>query len=223
MATIVDEIIEGAFAKSSKNKASIIANSGVELLGVSNRALRKYFSRIARWNPVLIAEIETVSFAAGVWARPANVQSVLRIEFDANDEEVHVVPFDDRQAEEVLPSLFRVGRSYYSAGNANDPTNEDLNFYCAKFPDLNSATTQTLDALWPEEFNECLMHEMAIYLAIKDGRADELTGLNAERDEWEDLLLEFCEHETANERRRFDLLNKFQTPRRRPNDEGAAR
>jgi hypothetical protein len=223
MPTTVDELIEAAYAKSTKNKAGTIATDAVELLGVANRALRKYFSRIARANPVLIGDIETVSFAAGGWARPADKQSILRLEINGTGEEVHVVPFDDRQAEEELPSVYRLGRTYYSAGNANDPTSGDIDFWCAAFPSQASATTQTIDSLWPEEFNECLIHEVAIYLATKDGRADELTGLMAERDEWEELLLEFCEHETANERRRFDLLNKFQTPRRRPNDAGAVR
>jgi hypothetical protein len=223
MATQVQDILDAAYGKSHKNRPGTIASDGTELVGVVKRALFKYFAIIARANPWMIAESFTVSFAAGVWARPADVQSILFITITATGEEVNVVPFDDKTAEEALPSLYRLGRSFYSAGNANDPTNEDLDFTCAVFPDEPTGVTSVLDTLWPEEFNECLIHELAIYLATKDGRNDELPGLTAERDSWEEQLVKFCEHETANERRRFDLLNKFQTPSRRPNDEGTAR
>lgn len=214
MATTGQEIIEAGYGKSTKNRMATIATDAVELLGVVNRSLLKYFSRIARTNPVFIAATETVTFNVG-WARPVTAQSILRIESNVAVE-VRVVPFNDRAAEPTLPSVYRLGRTFYSAGNANDPTSGDLIFIFARFPTVLASLAAQLDAAWPEQFNECLIHEVALYLANKDGRNDELAGLESERDEWSKLLLEFCEHETANETRRFDQLNKFQTATLRP-------
>lgn len=218
MPTTGQEIIEAGYGKSTKNRPATIATDGVELLGVLNRAIAKYFSKLARANPVLIADAATVTFNVG-WTRPAAAASIMRIETTTGSE-VKVVPFNDRLAEATLPSVYRLARTFYSAGNANDPTSGDLVFIYAKFPTMLGSLAAQIDAAWPEFFNECLNLEIALYLANKDGRNDELAGLEAERDEWTKLLLEYAEHETANESRRFDLLNKFQTQARRPQETG---
>jgi hypothetical protein len=215
MATQVQQIIEAAYGKSTKNRPGTIATDATELLGVVTRALFRYFGIIARANPLLIGQSASVAYTTG-WVRPASAQSILRIE-RANTTEVVVVPYDDRIAEPTLPAVYRFGGAYFPAGNANDPTSaESLTFYYASFPATPASVTTAIDTRWPEAFNECLIHDTALYLAVKDGRNDELPGLESERDGWEALLIQFCEHETANERKRFDSMNRFAVPSRTP-------
>jgi len=215
MATQVQDILDAAFGKSTKNKAGQIATAATELLGVVKRALYRYFAVIARTNPWMIATEATVGFAAGGWARPTAAQMILRIE-ETDGTEVVVVPLTDKIAEASLPALYRLGRTFFPAGNANDPTSGDLDFIYARFPTAPTLLTDSIDALWPEEFNECLIHDLALYLATKDGRNDELPGLESEREAWEALLIQFCEHETSNERRRFGIRDRFIAPTKVP-------
>lgn len=215
MALTPNDIIEGAYAKSTKNDPDTISTDATELLGVVQRAVRRAFSLMARVNPVWIATTQTVAFAGSGWTRPATAQSILRVELETGAE-VKVVPFNDRTAEASLRAVYRLGNTFYSAGNANDPTSGNLVFWFARFPVDPAGLASNIDSLFPDHFAELLMFEVALHLATKDGRSDELPGLTAERDAWEELLEEFLEHETANESRRFDLLNRFQTGRKRP-------
>jgi len=128
--------------------------------------------------------------------------------------QVVTVPFDDPTAESGLPAVFSFGQIYRPAGNSNDPTSGNLTFYYAKRPDDPASLSSTLDALWTEQFNELLILEVAIYLALKDsgsGRETELGGLMKDRDKWAQLFIAFLEHETSNERRRFGHTRRFNT------------
>jgi hypothetical protein len=213
------DILLAAYAKSTKNKPGTIATESTELLQVVIRAQRGLYAFAARVNPTFFATYTDVTATSGAWARPQQAESIFRIERTNNTtggtgtagDEVVLVPFDDRKAESGLGAVYRIGQSFYPAGNTPDPTGGDLRFYYAKRPsdpaDLNAA----LDALWTEQFNELLVLEVAIYLALKDGRGDEAAVLRADRDTWARLFIAFLEHSEANERRRFGHLRRFNT------------
>ena len=215
------DIIVSAYAKSMKNKPGTIATESTELLQLVIRALRGLYSVAARVNPTFFAESADVTLGSSVWARPETSESIYRIERvsgttggtgNAGDEVV-VVPFDDKKAEEGLNAVYEFGQKFYSAGNSLDPTGGDLKFYYSKRPTDPATLDTALDALWQESYDELLILETAIYLAMKDTRAEEVKDLKGERDVWASLFIAFLEHCTANERRRFGHIHTIVTKR----------
>lgn len=214
-------IIDAAYAKSMKNKPGTIATESTELLQLVIRALRGLYSVAARVNPTFFAEEDDITLATGAWARPLVAESIYRIERVSgttggtgdDGDEVVVVPFDDKTAEEGMNAVYEFGQKFYPAGNALDPTGGDLKFYYAMRPADPATLVATLDPLWQESYNELLILETAIYLAMKDGRADEVAGYKGERDTWATLFIAFLEHSTVNMRARFGQEHKFITKR----------
>lgn len=204
-------ILDGAYAKSLKNKPGSIATESVELLQLVIRATRGLYAFAARINPTYFAESAVVAFAGAGWARPQQAEAVFRIE-NAVPAEVVVVPFDDRGAEKGLPAVYAFGQVYRPASaGAPDPQAGNLTFFYSKRPTDPATLAATLDALWAEQFNELLILEVAIYLSIKDGRADELVSYRSDRDRWAALFGAFLEHETLNLRRRYGQIARFNT------------
>lgn len=210
MTTTVQAILDGAYAYSAKNRPGTIATDATELLQVVIRAHRGLYSVAARVNPIFFAESINVVFAAGGWLRPSLAESIWRIE-KPDLTEVVVVPWDDKGAEPTEPAVYEFGQKFRSAGNTLDPVSGDLTFYYAKRPTDPANLAANLDALWTDQFNDLLMMEVAIYLAIKDGRIDEAGVLKERRDPIANRFIMFLEHATINERRRFAQIRRFPT------------
>lgn len=209
MATKPRDIINAAYAKSLKNRPGAIASESGELLQLVIRAMRGLYAFGARVNPLFFGESAPVNFAAGGWARPATAEAIFRIEL-ATGAEVALVPFDDRQAEPGMPAVYEFGQKFMPASNlAPNPQNGALTFYYSKRPTDPADLDSNVDATWPEQFNELMILEVAIYLALKDERAGEVQGLTQSRDRWANLFVAFLEHESMNERRRFGQVARF--------------
>jgi hypothetical protein len=202
MATTYNQILAAAYGRSSKNIPGKIATDAVELLTLIYRSLAGLYSFAADINPQFFGVTSQVVFAAGGWARPVGAESVWRIETLAGLEVV-TVPIDDRKAELGKPALYRLGQKFFSAGNPLDPTAADLVFWYSKTPTVPALLTDVIDATWPETYNPLLIDETALWLGIKDGRAEELGEIKESRDNWLNLFSEFLIHETVNEVRRM--------------------
>jgi hypothetical protein len=202
--TTVQDIVTGAMAKSKKNRPGDASVMATELARVVTRAHRGLYAFAARINPTYFATQLDVAFASGGWARPASAESIFRIE--QAGAEVVTVPFDDRGAEKGKPALYELGQLFRSAGNALDPVSGTLTFFFSTRPADYTALATVLDALWVEAYNELLMLEVAVYLALQDGRTDEAGALKAERDRWAVLFAAHLEHATINQRRRFGMV-----------------
>jgi hypothetical protein len=215
--TTPQDIIYAAYSRSTQNNPGTIATESTELLNVVQRALDGSYAMAARINPTFFAASATVTApGAGLpWARPELAESIFRIE--NSGVEVVVVPYDDRTAEEGLPAVYEWGQNFYEAGNTPDPdpTTDDLDFFYSKRPATLTSLTDTLDALWREPFNELLVLEVAIYLAVKDGaaqsRLNELQALAQERLRWANRFCSHLEHATPIQRRRFGHIRRFNT------------
>lgn len=201
--TTPQELMEAAYAKSQKNNPGQLATESTELFQLVIRMLRKFYSIAARVNPTYFAATSTVSppGAATPWDRPEGAESVFRIE--ESGAEVVVVPFDHRDAESGKPAVYRFGKQYYTAGNASDPdpATDSLVFWYSKRPTDPTDYTSPVDADWEEQFNELVILEIALYLAIKDagstGRDIEIAQLADDRDRQLRMFILFLEHETA--------------------------
>ena len=216
------DILLAAYGKSTQNLPGDIATEAAELLQVVIRAMRGIYAAAARVNPYFFAEIRPdVAYDAsrGGWPRPEAAESVFRIEGQGSPggrvpagTEVVVVPLEDRTAEVGLPAVYRLGQVYRPAGNPADPNENDaLTFMYAKRPDDPAGLDSPLDPLWTEQFNELLVLEVAIYLALKDERMEEVQALKQERAPWITSLVAFLQHETANERRRYGAVRYINT------------
>lgn len=209
MATLVRDILYGAYGKSLKNQPGYIASESAELLQVVYRAMRGLYAAAARVNPIFFGESANSAYSAPGWARPNMAESVYRIENATTNVEIVVVPFDDRSAEPAYPSVYEFGQVYIPTLIGPVIGFGLLRIFYSKRPTLPATINDAIDATWPEAFNELLIHETAIYLALKDARQEELPTLMGERDRWARLYFGFLEHETANERRRVGATTRF--------------
>jgi hypothetical protein len=204
--TSVQDILDAAFATSTKNQPGTIATSGVELLEVVKRKLQGIYAFSARVNPLHFADTLDVVGAAGVWERPEAANAIIRIEDDAFVEVV-VVPFDDRLAAEPEPAVYEFGGNFtLSPGQTNPPADDDtLTFWFSKRPDDPDPfdLTGLLDPDWDDGYNDLLIFELAIYLSMKDNRDTEVAMLKQERNTWAQVFASYLQHSTANEQRRF--------------------
>jgi hypothetical protein len=210
MATTAQDIVTAAYNTSAKNRPATIATDATELLKLVIRSTRGLYAFAARVNPIYFSDSAPVTFAVIGWPRPTLAESIFRIE-KPDGTEVAVVPFDDRKAEPSMPAVYELGGHFWPAGNALDPVSGNLNFWYSRRPTDPATLASNLDTRWPEQFNDLLIYEVAIYLALKDGRAADVAQLRVMRDGWADLFAAHLEHATANLRARFGQVRRFTT------------
>lgn len=202
MATANDFIV-AAHATSTKNRPNKIATSATELLRKFNKSLNIYYAIAARVNPMFFGVKETVVHTSLGWPRPACAEAVWRHEL-VDGTEVALVPFDQRMAEPGMPSVYTLGQHYVAAGNDDDPTDDDdLVIFYSKRPTTLTALSDNVDSMWQGMYDQLPVLDLAIYLAIKDGRTDEVASYVAERNELLGLYVAFLEHADLHERRLF--------------------
>ena len=174
-----------------------------------NRAHRGIYAFSARLNPIFFGStVAVVPAPATVWERPENAEAIVRIE-NAALAEVVVVPFDDQGAEDGKLAVYEFGGTFTAIVGTGGTPSGNLTFWFSNRPAAYALLGDTLAADWQEEFNELLILEVAIYLAAKDGRMEELAFLVGERDRWASLLGAFLQHATSNLRRRFGHMNRM--------------
>jgi hypothetical protein len=200
-----NEIFTAALAKNRKNQPGIIATPA-ELFSQFRRYYPVFWTIAARVNATFFGKIADVPFsvALGGWPRPDDAESIFRIEDDGG--QVEVVPFDERDADPFTPAIYEWGQVFFPAGNALDPigtesvaesVEEALTFWYSKKPETPADADTELEALWPRAYDELLVLEHAIILALKDERAEEVAQLRPERDAWLRRFIAHLEHATV--------------------------
>lgn len=214
--TTVEQIITAALARNRKNQPGITATSA-ELLAAFCRVYPVFFTIAARVNPAYFGVREVLledseSDPEG-WARPADAELVFRLE-DADGVEVIVVPADERDADPTRPAVYGWGQVYYPAGQVLDPEpgTDELTVWFSKTPELPDSTADELDPLWPMQFDELLVLELALLLAHKDERMAEVGLLRADRDVWLRRFIAHLEHETLPIVRSTGTAQRFRDP-----------
>lgn len=204
--TIVQDVLDGAYATSTKNQPSTIADEAVELKKVVQRKLQGIYAFASRINPIHYSASLDVTGVAGQWERPEAANAIFRIE-DASFTEVVVVPFDDRLAAEPKISVYEFGGLFTADPAQSTPPGDtdDLTFWFSKRPDEPNPDdlTGVLDPDWDDAYTDLLIFELAIYLSLKDGRVEEVIAFKEERNQWAQVYASFLQHSTANLQRRF--------------------
>lgn len=206
--SIPNDLIAQARGLSLKNRPTT-ANDGNELRLVLARSLTERWTAGAAVNPEYFAKFlavvpVTTSWPNGFWPRPADALNVLRITGSAASR-VIVVPADESGI--YWAGQKRVARwagGYISVSTTDGPVQpESLTMYYVRTPALPASLDDPLDAGWPSAYDTLLVLDLGVYLAQKDGRMDELPGLEKERDAWEQLYLAYLQSETELEQRVF--------------------
>lgn len=196
MSTTPQDIIDAALAKNQKNTPDVSA-SDTELFDAFKRIYPVFWTIGARVNRTFFGKSDTVTGSGGTWARPSDAEMIFRIQNQSGDQ-VIVVDLEETDAEPETPAVYEWGQSFTKAGETTDPGDTDvLEFYYSKIPDTPSSVSDTLEALWPEHFNELLVLELAMVLAAKDDRDDEVARLRPERDAWLGRFIAHLEHATV--------------------------
>lgn len=210
-----NELITAALAKSRKNQPGIIA-SPAEAFATFERIFPVFWTIGARVNPsfygaTVALEDDNESVPTG-WLRPADAEMVVELR-DAGGDEVIVVPFDELDADPFRPAVYEWGQVYYPAGNANDPTaGATITAWYSRQPDLTLGADEEVDELWPANFDELLVLELAIVFALKDDRNAEVTQLKADRDTWLRRYVAHLEHQTISVVRSQAAAQRWQGP-----------
>jgi len=186
MATNCRDLIEAAYSRSTFNDPEKLATRS-ELIGVIDRRMKQLYSVIARENPTYFGTVDEIDSTNGTWPRPSSPPAELVHRVEKSDgQQVHITSFEDRTGEQP-PAIYQYGQVYRTVGRTNDPINNDsLTFYYSKrHPDLDPEKPwddqdNTLDPMWPEQFNDLVVLHVARYLATKDGRSEEIQVLAAE-------------------------------------------
>lgn len=223
------EIATWAIGKSRDNNPAIITTEATDLYQLINRALRGLGAYAARINPTFFATSSSVAMASSKWVRPEDAESIYRVEAAATSGPTNItagteiirVPFDQRATDPAFPAIYRLGQYYYPRSSSatvapKAPQDGSLTFYYAKRFAALTVLTGTIDGLWTPAYNELLVLELAVYLALKDKRTTDLATLIPARDHWLNLFTAFLEHEDVGERRRFEHVQRFNTQTRVP-------
>jgi hypothetical protein len=209
MAT-VEELTIAALAKNKTNQPEVL-EGGTEMLDVYNRVLRGLYAIAARVNPGYFGAIVAVTPSAGVWARPA-AELVYRVETAAGAR-VFIVPVDDRGAQAGNPAIWPWGQGYRVAVAGDGPGASDvLTFYTSSLAPTATAVSQETPPAWPDSFDDMIVVLLAMYLAAKDERAQDLPGLQKEEERWLALYIAHLEHETVGMSRAVGVAGHFQGP-----------
>ena len=173
------DILEAAYATSLQNQPGIIAEEESELLAVVNRKLKAIYTMSIGVDPTYFADSLSVAEASGEWIEPEAAASIFYMEQDSDGAEVVPVLIEEQDADPTKLAVYAVGRTLYASAT-NPPTGNVTLYYTvepADAADLNTA----LDATWDEAHNELLIAEVALFLAVKDGRPEEYEGLVLDR------------------------------------------
>lgn len=191
-----EEIVVAAYGYSKKSQPSRIANEEQELRLLVGRVLQAVFAVAARVNWTYFGNVSTgISYSSG-WAWPSDVELVGRIERASDSAEVIPTGIGETDVQPGDPTVYQLGRKYEPG--ANITTAEDLVLYYSRSPTLPPDFDSTdIDTAFPDQHLPLIILETALYLALKDGRRDEMQALAGMRDAAALAFVQHLEHATV--------------------------
>lgn len=206
-------VVDQGFAKSSAARPETL-NTPTELVDRINQCLREAFNVMSREQPALVGVRASVAFDGTGWPRPSNCQRVLGVFASAatianpvipTGQELNVVPFDDQLFCVGSPSLTELGQSFVPVGQLMDPTGGSVAIIYARTPVVVVTTDDTIDALFPDQFQDFLNYDMAAYLAEKDQREQDQQTFLTMKNGILSLMIDWCQQQTYSVQQRFPL------------------
>jgi hypothetical protein len=214
MSSTVQAIIDGGFAKSAAARPESFTSSA-ELISEVASALRACFQVLARENPYIISTTATATFNGTGWARPAGCLRVIKIMADAGTiavpslavgAEIAVVPYDDQAVCAGRASLTELGQVFRSTGQSMDPSAGTLAIVYAQAPVVPTLVSETIDPLFPTEFDDYLKFDMAAYFAMKDKRSEDEQTFRSNQSALLQQIIDWSRAQTYSIVQRFPLV-----------------
>lgn len=180
--TTVQQIIEGAYSRSTANDPGKLATDG-ELLALANRIYHALWAIAAAAAPERYVSRVATAALAGAPASTAlsvDVIDVRRVE-TALGGTVNVIPVEEKtRSWHLAPAIYRQGSVLVSRGAlagvygaAADPVGGDiLTVWQLDAPTDLTALAQVLDARFPTRHMELIITMIAMYLSTKDEGRD---------------------------------------------------
>lgn len=219
----VQELLQRAYATSRLNEKGRIADESGELLNVFNEVMRGYFADGARVNRKFFSDKLDSAFSTDHWPRPTTAEMILGFEAGSGmtglteGEEIAEIPFDQLEIEPGKPAIYELGQKYYPAGRTDDPSDGTLVVVATVSFTEATATSDTIDTLFPASFLSLPKYDLAIYLALKDGdRQAEVEAFTAMREREYARYTAFLEHASTAEVRSYGHGGRFTSPRVQP-------
>jgi len=200
-------VIDQGFAKSAAARPETLADA-------IEQRLREVFNVISREQPAIFGTIATVPFDGTGWPRPGNAQRVLLVTATAATianpviaagKEICVVPFDDQLFCAGRPSLYEFGQRFVPVGQTMDPTNGTVNVFYSRAPQVPATVSDTIDALFPDQYQDFLNYDMAAYLAVQDDRGDDEQTFLGMKNGILTLMIDWAQQQTYSLKQRFPL------------------
>lgn len=214
MSSTVQQIIDGGFAKSAAARPESFTSSA-ELISEVSSALRALFQVLARENPYIIATSATVDFNGTGWARPAGCLRVIKILADAGTlatptlavgTEIAVVPYEDQRVCAGRASLTELGQVFRPTGQSMDPSAGTVTIVYAQAPAVPTLVSETIDPLFPTEFDDYLKFDMAAYFAMKDKRSEDEQTFRSNQSALLQQIIDWSRAQTYSVVQRFTMV-----------------
>jgi hypothetical protein len=186
MTTTVQNIIEGAYSRSTANDPGKLATDG-ELISVLNRVYHAMYALAAAASPERFTSKVALNLAGAPPAvtSPVDVIDIRRLETAAGAK-VNIIPVEEKdRGWHLAPAVFRQGATIVSRAAAGDPVAGDvLTAWILDAPTDVAALANQIDVRFPTRHVELIVVELAMYLATKDSGRDagEFAALKSYRD-----------------------------------------
>lgn len=194
--------VRRAMARSYRNRGTVLAPDVPELVDALNLIFQERYGQASGLNPAVFLKTAVLAWTGANWVIPADCDTMVKMT-KASGEEVFVVAIDNLTAEPTEAAVYRQGRAYFPAGNPNDPVNQPLIAYYDQIPAALVDDTSVPDAAWPQQFDTMIVLDLALWLAMKDGRTDDLQALTPEHGRWDGQYQEWLERESLGLIRQF--------------------
>lgn len=206
-----EEMMDRAYGHSTKNQPSELATEDPELLEVAFRIYQALYTIGSIVAPSFYgAETTEADNGSGGWDQPADADTIFYLEDNSGDE-VAVVPFDEKDAENGA-RVYPMGQAFYPvdpSGVGPDPANP-LTIYHTIPPSAPTQITDTTPAEYPDNHEDLPILQLALYLTGKDlgGRQQEYQVLSNQRDR------ELARYVGMLENRLPTMRSRFSSPKR---------
>lgn len=190
MAATVQTIVDGGVAHSTVSDPNRLYTTA-EIVRVVNDYQRKYMARANALNPHRFKSASLLAApGAGLpWTITVLFSDLVHLE-KSDGTEVRIV--DEQDSKSEVPPRVRVEARnlLFTIGDSADPdpVSDQLKLWYAPIPVELTSLASNLDDRFPEQYNRILMLEVAMYLALKDGRIEEAASFQGQLDAWVDTF-----------------------------------
>lgn len=189
------EYFAQAMSASYRNRGEVLAARVPEMLQQLTLLFRGYYATAAGLNPSAFGKKVAQPWDAGGsrWAFPDDCDTIYLLE--QGGQEVVPVPFNDREAEPSEKCVYPLGGYFYKAGLTTDPASSALLIYYAPVPPSFTATGDSPPAEWNEQYDQMVVADLALWLASKDGRPEDVATAEADAKKWAKLYTDWLQRQ----------------------------